>query len=419
MSRAALRRMWWLARREYLERLRSRTFLVATVLGPLLMAAFILGPALLATRQTGKPLRVAVLDGGTGLRDAVEASLERRRVGGLARFEPRPPPPASGTESHEEARQAVLRGELDGFLYLPPDSLERSVAEYHGRYVSNAVDLELLDQAVEEAFLQRRLSGHGLGPEQMRGLTRRLALKTVRLSTSGRGEDGKAAVVLAVVLMMMLYTAVAMWGAAIMNGVIEEKSNRVVEVLVSSVPSTVLFAAKLLGVGAVGLTQFGVWAVSLGVLGLYAQAGMPLLSDLSPLLMAAAAGFFVLGYFLYGALYAALGAAVNTTQEAQALAFPVMSPLVAAVAFFPAVMGRPDGGLAVVLTLVPFFAPLLMFLRVALLPPPAWQIVLSVGLTMAAIVGVTWGAARIYRVGILMYGKRPTLPEILRWVGRD
>jgi ABC-2 type transport system permease protein len=411
--------MWWLARREYLERLRSRAFLVATVLGPLVMAALILGPALLATRPTGKPLRVAVLDGGSGLRDALATSLTTKKVAGLPRFEPRALPPAAGTDALEAARQAVLRGDLDGFVYLPPDCLERSVAEYHGRYVSNAVDLGMVDAAVEEAFLQRRLSGHGLGPEQVRGLTRKPDLKTVRLTARGGGEDGKAGVVLAVVLMMMLYTAVAMWGAAIMNGVIEEKSNRVVEVLVSSVPSTALFTAKLLGVGAVGLTQFAVWVLSLGIIGTYATTSVPLLSDASVPLLAGAAGFFVLGYFLYGALYAALGAAVNTPQEAQALAFPVMSPLVAAVAFFPAVMGRPDGPLAVALTLVPFFAPLLMFLRVALLPPPAWQVALSVALTVAAIAGVTWAAARIYRVGILMYGKRPTLPEMLKWVGRD
>ncbi len=128
--------------------------------------------------------------------------------------------------------------------------------------------------------------------------------------------------------------------------------------------------------------------------------------------------FFVLGFFLYGALYISIGAAVSSQQEAQSLAFPVILPLVVGVMFFPVVTASPDSTLAVALSLVPFWTPLLMFLRVAVLTPPAWQIALSIGLTLFTIVVLNRGAARIYRVGILMHGKRPTLPEILRWLRR-
>jgi len=206
-----------------------------------------------------------------------------------------------------------------------------------------------------------------------------------------------------------------------MNGVIEEKSNRVVEVVVSSLPASRLFAGKLLGVGAAGLTQFLVWAACLAAISSAGAAGWGAagaVPELSPSLLVAFVLFFLLGYFLYGAMYASIGAAVNTNQEAQSLAFPVMMPLILSIVFYPMVLAAPDSTAAVVLSLVPFFAPLLMFLRMTAVSPPAWQVALSMFLMLGAIAVITWAAARIYRVGILMYGKRPTFPEILRWVGR-
>jgi ABC-2 type transport system permease protein len=207
-----------------------------------------------------------------------------------------------------------------------------------------------------------------------------------------------------------------------MSGVIEEKGNRVVEVIVSSIPTRSLFAGKLLGVGAAGLLQFLVWTLSLALVALYAAgaaaAGAVGLPEIPALLLVSFVVFFLLGYFLYAALYAAVGAAVNTVQEAQSLVFPVLLPLVVGMMFFPAVIQSPDSALAVALSLVPPLTPLLMFLRISVVTPPAWQILLSVLLTTAAIAAVLAVAARIYRVGILMYGKRPTFPEIVRWVGR-
>jgi ABC-2 type transport system permease protein len=181
-----------------------------------------------------------------------------------------------------------------------------------------------------------------------------------------------------------------------------------------------LFAGKLLGVGAAGLTQFLAWALTLGVLSLYGAAGAAAsgmqLPRLRPAVLAWFVVLFLLGYFLYGALYASIGAAVNTTQEAQSLAFLVMLPLMMGFVFAPLVISNPESTLSVVLSVIPPLTPLLMFLRVNSIMPPAWQLALAVVLSLGAIVLLNWAAARIYRVGILMYGKKPTLPEILRWV---
>jgi ABC-2 type transport system permease protein len=403
-------------RREYLERVRSKLFVISTLVGPLLVIVVTLVPGLLMQKQRGKPLRLAIVDETGALRQATEESLGRRKAGGEQRFEIVPTTGGDAATARARLTREVVAGGLDGYVVLPRDVAATSRAEYYAKNVSNVMDISMIDQAVEEALISHRLTGAGLAGADVAAFTRKLDLKTVRLTASGAREDRGGTFVLAMLLLMMLYSTVAMWGAAIMNGVIEEKTNRVVEVIVSSVPTASLFWGKLLGVGAAGLTQFVFWAACMGLVGLYG-AGMSgsRLPEVSPLLLGSFVVYFLLGYFLYGAMYAAVGSAVNTQQEAQSLAFPVMMPLILAVVFFGAVMGSPDSRMSVVLSLIPFLTPLLMFLRITVLTPPAWQIALSVALMLASIALLTWMAGRVYRVGILMYGKRATFPEIIRW----
>jgi ABC-2 type transport system permease protein len=411
-------RLLTIARREYLERVRSKAFLISTFLGPILLAGFMLLPSILMERQRGKALRIVVVDATGVLRDGVQQLLREQKVGSDARFVVEPAEGGDAEAARAAARRAVLDGRLDGFVYLAPDALASSRAEYFGKNVSNVMDLRLVGESVETAIMQHRLAQEGLDGARVKEVTRKLDLRTVRLTASGEREDRGASFVLALLLLTLLYMTVPMWGAAIMNGVIEEKSNRVVEVIVSSIPTSFLFAGKLLGVGAAGLTQVVVWVMTMAGFGAYGAAatgGMPM-PELSPLLMVSFVVFFLLGYFLYGALYAGVGSAVNTQQEAQSLAFPVMMPMVLGFVFFPAVLGSPDSLFSVTLSLIPFFTPMLMFLRITAVTPPMWQIALSIALTLATVCGVTWAASRVYRVGILMYGKRPTFPEMLRWI---
>jgi ABC-2 type transport system permease protein len=415
-----MRRVFAVARREYVERVRSKAFLIATIAAPLFMSAMIVVPALMASRR-GNALRVSVVDASGALRAAVEAEVAQIQVGGDRRFRLQPVAEAPTDEAQRRLKAAVLAGRLDGYLYLPPEIMRTSRAEYYGKNVSNVGDLRLMERAVSEALVTARLSQEGLDAARVKELTRRLNLATIRLTERGEREDRGAVALFAVVLVMMLYATVLMWGQAVMTGVIEEKTSRVVEVVISSIPSTRIFAGKLLGIGAAGLTQFLVWALVLSavtVTGSGALAAVGRIPDVTPLVVFSFVAFFLLGYFLYAAMFAAVGASVNSTQEAQSLFFPVFMPLLAAVVSFPAVLQNPDSPLSVTLSLIPFFTPLLMFLRVAVLTPPLWQIGLSMLLTSTTIALVVWAAARIYRVGILMYGKRPTFPEIMRWVSR-
>jgi len=415
-------RLWPIVRREYLERVRSKAFIIATVLGPILTGGLMIIPILMAG-QAGKPLRVAVLAASGTLGTQVEAALAERKRDGQARFIVEPAGPGPDEARERALRDAVLAGRLDGYLELPTDALEKANASYYGRNVSNVIDLRAMEDTVSETLTGLRLSGAGLDPGRVRALTKKLDLKTIRLTVGGEREDHGASALFSIILMMMLYTTVLMWGQAVLTGVIEEKSNRVVEVIVSAIPSVNLLAGKLLGVGAAGLTQFLVWALSLAVVSVagagFAAAGSARMPEVTPLLLVSFVLYFLLGYLLYSSLFAAVGASVNTTQEAQSLAFPVFMPLVVGVMFFPMVLQSPDSTLSTVLSLIPFLTPLLMFLRITVLTPPLWQIGLSLVLTGATILAVLWTAARVYRVGILMYGKRPTFPEIMRWVGRS
>jgi ABC-2 type transport system permease protein len=409
-------KLWAIVKREYVERVRSKAFVIGTILGPLVMAALMIVPAL-AARAKGKPLRVAVVAASSELREAVEAALREARVDGRVRFAVEPQPRAFPGAAEAELKQAVLDKRLDGFLSLPDDAVASAAASYYGRSVTNRIDLRTMERAVSAVLVTRRLAGAGLDPAKVKDLTRELDMRTIRLSEQGEREDRGAAIILALILLMILYASILMWGQAVMTSVIEEKTSRVVEVMAAGVPSTTLLMGKLLGAGAAGLTQFLVWSLSLlGVSLASGGIGAFSMPEVTPLMLASFVAFFLLGFFFYAALYAAIGAAVNTVQEAQGLVFPVMLPVILAMVSFPAVLEAPEGPLAVTVSMIPGMSPLIMFLRIVVLTPPMWQVLLSIVLLALGILAVVWVAARVYRVGILMYGKRPTFPELVRWV---
>jgi ABC-2 type transport system permease protein len=221
-----------------------------------------------------------------------------------------------------------------------------------------------------------------------------------------------------VVMVMLIYVAVLLYGISVMRSVLEEKTSRIIEVLLSSASSTELMTGKLLGVGAVGLTQIVVWTVMAGVIALPSLAAQPNFSELqiSPLVMISFVLYFLFGYLLYSTMYATIGAITTTEQEGQQLQFLIVMPLVLSVFMLMPVLRTPDSAVVVWLSMVPFFAPIVMYARIVVQTPPIWQIALSLLLMVATIAGLVVLCARIYRIGVLIYGKRPTLPEIVKWL---
>src|SRR5512145_860708 len=250
-------------RREYLERVRSKAFVIGTIVGPVLMGVMMVVPAFIARSRTGSSLlRIAVVDHGGSLQGAVEEALRSASAEGRSRFDIRPAGSGSAADQERSLREAVRKGELDGFLVLGSEAMRSGKVDYFGRNVSNQMDLGLLRRSVGDLFVTQRLTGAGLVPIRVKELTKSLDLRTVRLSERGEREDRGAAIVFAVILLMILYTSILMWGQSVMSGVIEEKGHRVVEVVLSGLSASGLLAGKLVGVGAAGLTQCAVWALS-------------------------------------------------------------------------------------------------------------------------------------------------------------
>jgi ABC-2 type transport system permease protein len=238
-------------------------------------------------------------------------------------------------------------------------------------------------------------------------------------AVKGSKAAGTGAFIGAIILMMMLYITTLIYGVQVQQSVIEEKTSRVMEVLLSSATSTQLLGGKILGVGSVGLTQLLIW-VMVGVVTsspaiLAAGAALKGFS-FSPTAVVFFPVFFLLGYFLYSTVFAALGSMVNSQQEVQSLQTFVMLPLISSTIVMMPVIRAPNSPLAMGFSMFPFTAPLIMYLRIVIQQPPITQILISVALLALTIYGMLWLAARIYRVGILMYGKKPTLPEIVKWV---
>jgi ABC-2 type transport system permease protein len=323
-----------------------------------------------------------------------------------------------------EAERAVLRDKvsseaIDGYLWLSDDAIASGKVTWTSRNMAGFGERSHLSAILNRILQYQRLSANGLTTDKAEQLLRPVKVEAVRLEHGKESKGGGGGKFLEVVVMvMLLYMAVLLYGISVMRSVLEEKTSRILEVLLSSATSTQLMTGKLLGVGAVGLTQILVWVVIAGVFALPAMAMQPSFSELQiPIgVLLAFAIFFLLGYLLYSTMYATIGAITTTEQEGQQLQFFIVIPLVLSVFMLAPVVRSPDAPLVVWLSMVPFFAPVLMYARIVVQTPPLWQIALSLSLLIATIAGLLVLCARIYRIGILIYGKRPNLPEILKWL---
>lgn len=413
-------------RREYLSRVRTKAFWISTLLVPAAMIAFAVLPSLIMSRQGGT-FTVALLTPDEALAAEVKAELARRSEGpaggGLLNVRVEWIAPVADSERQRaELRRRVLAKELTGVLVLPAGVLDGEPVEYLSTNVTAFRLIGRLDGAVERAVLRARLRLSAVPEERLDQLTRTVKLEPVRVTQEG-GESREAvgsSFILSYVLTFLIYITVMIYGFYVMRGVLEEKSSRIVEVIVGNLSPTELMAGKIFGVGAVGLTQYLIWAVlamnlaAPGLLGLGLAEGASRL--LSPTLLVFFVLFFVFGYFLFATLYAAVGAAFNSEEEAQQMQTVLSMFLAIPFVLMFVILNDPDAPLSVVLSLVPFFSPMLFFLRMTVAFPPTWQIVLCFALMSLSLLAMVRVSAAIYRAGILMYGKKPMLKEIASWV---
>lgn len=422
-------KFWVVFKREYLERVRSKWFIIATLFGPLFFAAITIVPMIMAARTKQSPdlSNVIVLDAtGVGLGQRVANALGGGLQGDPSQAEVRFVPPSELAAAETLATQEVVAKSVRGYLVLDSATLAGTRARYAGRNASSLVDVGRIERAVRQGVMTQRLEAEGLDADRVTALTSfRLNLSAERITDTGRGGSAMANTIFGYVVAFLLYLMIAIYGQYILRGVMEEKMTRVAEVVVSSVPTDTLLAGKVLGVGAVALTQQIAWVASAVLL---IQVRQPILArvgaaqvpfalpSISPTAAIALILFFILGFIFYASLFAAVGAMVNSDQDAQQAAMPVTLLLIASIVFIQPILMNPQGQLATVMSLLPFSAPILMPLRMTLTSVPWYELVGSIAGVALACVAAIWLAARIYRVGLLMYGKRPSVGELVRWV---
>jgi ABC-2 type transport system permease protein len=443
-------------KREYLQQVRTKAFWIATFLIPALCLGMIFIQVALQKTLVAKG-RIGVVDLSGRLYEPLVAEYKARPTDDETekpKKDEKPPTKIdekSVTDKMSESRNSKITTQLDlfkvdatpetlpavrkqlnedvqkerikAYIVLTPKTLETGAAEWRAQSVKAEVVMrEQIANYLSRAATKERLKDKGVDPAVYEAARVRVDLEAHEAKEVESGESGKNVgmnLAISAVFFFLIYLSIFIYGAYIMRGVLEEKNNRIVEVIVSSVRPTTLMLGKILGIGLVGLTQYAVWAalsLALALPGVAAVAGM---GEGLPHIPAATIGafvlFFLLGYFLYASLYAALSAPFNTEQEAQQFVMiPGMMLILTSTTWFFA-FNQPNGTLATVLSFFPFTAPLMMFMRISVQTPPLWQIGLSVAILLVTIWAVAWFAGRVYRVGILMYGKKPTLPEIFRW----
>ena len=425
-----MRNTWLIIKREYLQRVRTRSFLVLTLLLPAIMTVLMALPAKLATmgakaehlvlvtstREFGEQLKEKLLSQPLS-EEAEEAASQNKK-----KMEDRYTIDVDASPSDAERatlRQKISTREIDDYLWLTDDAIAAHTVTWNGREMPSAREKAWLSDMLSRIALQHELAKKGVTTAQADEMLTPVKVDSFRVEGEHETKSSGGARILEIVVMIMLiYMAVLFYGISVMRSVLEEKNSRIMEVLLSSATSTELMAGKILGVGAVGLTQIVVWILMAGLFALPSLAMQPNLSSLevSPFVFASFAIFFLLGYLLYSTMYAAVGAVTTTEQEGQQLQFLIVIPLVLSVFMLMPLIRTPDSAAMVWMSMIPFFAPILMFGRIVVQTPPLWQILLSVALLAGTEILLLVLCARIYRIGVLIYGKRATLPEVLKWL---
>ena len=417
-----------IVRREFRERVASRSFLIGTVIFPLIMIGLILLPRLVGSGGTERTI-IVINDGPAGVGAAFAAALGATPTSADENTYDVKVVPGAYTAVRESLNSQVERKEIDGYVVLPAEVLTSGTIMFRARNVGSFAVMRDLRSAGTRAVQSERLKTAGISAQAVAALIAPVNVDEAKITSRGEERGGALSTFLAAyVVAFLIYVMTTLYGVAVMRSVLEEKTNRIAEVLMSTIRASHLVFGKIVGVGSAAVTQVIIWAA---ILTLFVTQSHRLgdrfaLPDsimqalrVEPLTGVLLFLFFLLGFFLYASVFATVGASVTSEQEAQSVQFIALLPLISPLLFLESILNAPLGRTATTLGLIPFTAPIAMPMRMASSPVPPIEIAVSLVLLACAIAVVAWIAGKIYRVGILSTGKRPTLAELGRWVVRS
>ena len=402
-------KLWKVTAHEFRRTAANKAFVILTILGPFLITAMGVLPTLISTSGGQRVIEIAALGRPEPLYREVAPALEGLKIRLV---------PWEGSE--QEADAEVLSGRMYGYLVFPADVLSARSLTLITREVADYRVLETLKSVIGQALVAQRLASAGLESPSIRELIAVPVIGNQQVTKSGRKVQGDvlSSILIGVTFTLMLYMTILLYGQSIGRSVVQEKTSRTVEIMLSSLEARDLLFGKILGQAAASLLQYGVWiGMALLFLRLLAPVlrlqSLPHLAGALPLYLVL---FFLLGFLLYAALYAALGAAAEDEQNLGALSWPVLIFLMVPMIGVGGIVMSPASPLVVAMSLFPLTAPIVMFVRLMLSEPSAWQVALSVGLLLLSILGVMGLSAKIFSIGILMTGRRFRWGDILRWL---
>ena len=447
-----MRKFLAVVKHEYRKIVLKWTFLLGTLLFPLLAAGFAVVPAIILSIK-GEATRIAVVDVSGKITPRLKENLSAEKIeqrakqaakDSLTDLTPNQEEKMkrdlaqfqdsfkfvdfdAGGKTAEQIRaelaEAIKTGALDAYLIVPENyAQEEAKFEFFSRKSGDFIVNETLKDALDNAVRSQRLADANISEEQLKNLSRKVNWVVKKVDEQGAEKDDSGGFWAGFIIAFMIYLNLAIYGQTIMSAVVEEKETRIAEILFSSARPFALMMGKLVGVALAALTQFAIWVISAAVvIGLavpYLAAGgvdLPL-PAISPLAIIYFLIFFVIGFFLYASIFALIGSMVTTVQEGGQFAFLPVMLMLGGFYFSFAVIRDPNSSVSFWASVAPFVAPMTMPVRILAEMPPFWQIALSILINGATIAGLIWLASRVYRIGMLMYGKRATIPEVWKWI---
>jgi ABC-2 type transport system permease protein len=412
-----MRNILLIAKREYLEQIRGRAFRLSTVLVPFLFVV-IVGIMYLSGRGADSSKHVVIASSDALLAADMRTQLLTRKE---AKFVVDVIAPAT-PEDRAALVQQVKAKAINGFLWIETAAGREPAATYVSTSSGDFITDARLGSALNRALVRERLAANGVQAGNVDALLKNVEIETRQVSKEGMEVKSNAMTSFykGYLMAFLLSMTTVVYGLNVARSIIQEKTSRIFEVMLAIAKPGDMLAGKLIGVGAVGLTQIAIWTIAATAIAGSALAA-PILSGTLSIHFSWVEGvlfpvYFVLGYLLYAALFAGLAATCETEQELQMYTPLAALPVWLSFALIVMVVNNPDSLLSIAASLFPATAPIIMMLRMGSQMPPVWQFVASIAIMILSIWGVLWFSTRLYRVGILMYGKRATLPEILRWL---